>query len=539
MESKEKWLSNSWLTDEQKKELQMLNKEELADCLSNKLSFGTGGMRGIFGPGPNRMNKLTIARITAGFGKYLQKRNNENLVIIGYDNRSYSEEFAEIAAEILSGLGISVEIFPNLIPTPIVSFSIRARHATGGIMITASHNPPEYNGFKVYDETGCQLLPDEIEKLKKFLSLFQNSFKFSMSKSSISTAPCDILRSYSTSLKQNFNFKTKNISIGYSPLHGTGLIPMQTVFKYFNFENFNVLECQASPDSEFSETKSSNPEDPLAFEKLIALGKKEKYDLLLATDPDADRLGAYYRDEIGCYHRLSGNQIGAIFTKFLITKECAINNKFIVTTVVSSGLGAEIARSKGIKVLEVLTGFKYIGDIINKNNENDFLLGYEESFGFLFNPLCRDKDGIQAGLLLSFIADTLKNEKKNLGDYLEEIYQEYGYYEESQILIESHINNRINQEEMLLKLSQQIVKNCLYYEDYEKGYREYSSGKIIKLQLPLEKGLKSVYKDNSWICIRPSGTEPKIKVYFGIKTSFKDSDSIIRLKDKVKNLLEN
>lgn len=519
----EKWLSTPLIEEKMKQELKNASQNEIEDFFFENLVFGTGGMRGLLGPGPNRMNTLTIAQASFGFGKSLLEKfagKVESIIVIGYDNRHYSKEFAELSAEILSALGIRVLLAKRLTATPIVSYAIRKNKAQGGIMITASHNPPEYNGFKIYDQTGCQYLPDEINNVAKEIKKVYGNFDFKRNRDLIDYLNEDIEEDYVNEFGAYINENEKILSVGYSGQHGTGSIPIRKIFTHFNFDCFTVIKEQEKPDPNFSNTSSPNPENPIAFEKLIDLGHKEHLDLLLTTDPDADRMGAFYRDS-DQYIRLTGNQIGAIFSYYLAEKGMYQHDSYLVKTVVSSDLGAKIAKDKGINTVEVLTGFKYIGDTINCREEKDFFLGYEESFGYLYNPIVRDKDGIQAALLLAEIANELKMKDKTFSNYLAEIYDKYGFYKEDLYTIETVGQDKMEKIKKLMDaLSEKFEGDAVERADYLIGKVENFLTKEVNLiNLPSENAIKYTFYDRSWVCIRPSGTEPKLKIYYGVSTN--------------------
>lgn len=534
-----KWLTSNWLDSSLKEELSSASVEEQEAMLLSSLEFGTGGMRGIIGPGDGRMNSLTVARATLGFGQYLLNQGKENeLVIIGYDNRKYSSEFADISARVLVKLGFKVDKFADLTATPIVSYAIRRLKASAGIMITASHNPPEYNGYKIYDSTGCQFLPESMQTIIENIDQLANEFDIPLAMKEIPLLDFSMESAYVKEFETVVGKEPKELRIGYSPQHGTGAHPMKALFDYYRFNQVTYATEQFYPDSNFSNTVCPNPEKPEAFDLLLKYGKNEKLDLLLSNDPDADRMGAFYRNVAGSFERLTGNQIGAIFSRYLLENK-AIDNKYIVKTIVTSNLGAKIAKSYGCEVIEVLTGFKYIGDVINKKGQENFLLGYEESFGYLFDPIVRDKDGIQACLLLGTIADTLKQRNKTLGDYLEEVYAMYGYYYEGLTSIEICDAKELPDLYMYLLQAVKTFGKIKIVENYLTGTRHIIPEKKIEtIKLPREKVTKYQFEDDSWVCVRPSGTEPKVKIYFGVTNSEKKAaqTDFQSLSDKVNTL---
>lgn len=504
------------------------------DYFGGRVEFGTGGMRGLIGPGPNRINELTIARVTAGLGDLLLKEQETAKVIIGYDNRFFSRRFAEIAGSILAAQNIQVFIFNTLTPTPIVSYSIRKMQAQAGIVITASHNAKEYNGYKVYDDTGCQILPDRVDRLNRFAEKYQNEFEFSQANQRIIWLDETLENAYLSQFQEYIDAGEKNITIGYSPEQGTGGRVVKKLFKTYHFDKVYYPDEQWSPDPAFSNTKSPNPEDASAFEVLLNYGKKYNLDLLLATDPDADRLGAFYRNDQAEFIRLTGNQIGAILLQYLLdhSPKDSLESKYIVKTIVSSNLAKKIAQMHGLEVIETLTGFKYIGDTINKKGKDRFFFAYEESFGFLVNPIVRDKDGLQIALILAEVANSLKQNGENLGTYLDSIYKNYGYYSENAISIAlPEKNGKESQNKIYEQLSETLKKEALVMEDYQTQRRnDLENGTDTPIALPKATVRKFYFEDNSWVCIRPSGTESKLKIYLGVV-----SNSAQQAQEKLKN----
>lgn len=521
-----KWQASGILDDKMKSLLS--DKKKVKNFFDGQIAFGTGGMRGLIGPGPNGINEVTIARVTAGLGDLLNRETESNAsmkVVIGYDNRFYSRHFAEITASILSEKNIEVLIFGKLTPTPIVSYAIRQVHAQAGVMITASHNPKEYNGYKIYDETGCQLLPDKVEILNRYVEKYKETFDFTTSNQKITWLDQTLEESYVSEFSRYIAVTKKEIKIGYSPEQGTGGRVVKKLFDRYGFTQVWYPEEQWYPDPSFSNTKSPNPEDTSSFDLLIEYGKKFNLDLLLANDPDADRLGAFFRDTNGDFIRLTGNQIGALIFQYLIdfhdTK--IVKNKYLVKTIVSSDLAKQMAITNGYQVEEVLTGFKYIGDTVNQKGPENFSFAFEESFGYLVNPIVRDKDGLQIALILSELANKLRKKESTLGDYLQRIYETYGYYEENTISIQlDHIQDVSKKEQLYSTLSSALNEKAIIFEDYQDQIRKnLKTGEESVLTLPKSMVQKFYFEDNSWVCIRPSGTEPKIKIYIGVFDYFK------------------
>lgn len=521
----EKWIKNDWITSSSTTFIQNASSQTIENLFENQIEFGTGGMRGLIGPGPNRINSVTIGRATAGYADYLLNEvvGTKKSVIIGYDNRMYSREFALLAGEILSAKGIKAFVFDKLTATPVLSYSVRIMKAVGGIMITASHNPKEYNGFKIYDSTGCQFLPDEVAKVKRYIDEYNEVYTFEQSEKSLFLQDETLEDRYVSEFESFTSTEEKNLTIGYSPHHGTGGRVMKKILSKYGFTKTIFVNEQYPEDPEFTNSKNPNPESPDAFDLLIEYGKKNDLDLLLTTDPDADRLGAYYRDKDMNYVRLTGNSIGAILCLYIIENSNPedLHYKYIVKSIVSSNLGRCIADKYGVESVEVLTGFKYIGDVINQKGSKNFLLGYEESFGYLFNPITRDKDGVQVGLLLAVIANKLKTKNKTLGDYLDEIYKTHGYYYEDLISIElDPLNWKKQSENFFEVLKKDFSEFSSIIEDYEMGVQlNKMTNEYSVLSFPREKVIKYSFYDNTWLCIRPSGTEPKFKIYIGVTDS--------------------
>lgn len=540
------WLESNDLNAAFKKELKCINTDT-KELFYQDLPFGTGGMRGLMGAGTNRINEIMISKATNGFATYLEQKNagSDIEVIIGYDNRQYSYEFAIQAAKVLSARNIKAFIFSTLTATPLVSYTIRRKKAHGGIVITASHNPPEYNGFKIYDETGCQLLPKEIDQV---VSIIENISDVTDIKTTMEhvffldeTYQTNYINELS-GLVQHEN-KAKKISIGFSPQHGTALNPVKKMLAQYGYQKVIIVEEQATFDPHFSGTKSANPEDERSFELLKEYGKRFKLDILLTTDPDADRVGSAYRDTDGNYHCLTGNQVGALLIDYYIRINS--NQKsdalYIVKTIVTSNLGAEIAKEHKVKVMNVLTGFKYIGDKINKHGAENFLLGYEESYGYLAYPITRDKDGIQIILAIAEMACFYQQQGKTLGNQLEELYKKYGYYREQ--LISRTFYGKAGEDkiaEIYYRFKHHKWENVKRIEDYEKQ----ESINVIeqtKEAIKTDKSMviKVIFLDGSWLCVRPSGTEPKVKIYLGVceKSDEEATNKIQKLYNTVNTML--
>ncbi|REK55490.1 MAG: phosphoglucomutase [Thermobacillus sp.] len=532
------WLADPSIDEETKRELRALEgqEQEIADRFYRELEFGTGGLRGVMGAGSNRMNAWTVGKATQGLANWLLGRKAQPAVVIAHDSRRNSDAFALTAAEVLAANGIKTYLWPGLRPTPQLSFTVRHLGADAGIVITASHNPPEYNGYKVYGPDGCQIVPDlaeevigHIRKVKSFAEVKR------MARGEAEKAGLIVWlgeredRAYhetvaAQSLRPGL-LKAgagNELSIIYTPLHGAGNVPVREVLKLAGFGNVRVVAEQEKPDGGFPTVKSPNPEEREAFAMAIEQAKREGADLIIGTDPDCDRMGAVVKNERGEYVVLTGNQSGAILVHYLLTalREAGRlpDNGAVVKTIVTSEMGADIARSFGVRVDNTLTGFKYIGERMTRyeqTGEATFLFGYEESYGYLAGQYARDKDAVVASLLIAEAAAWYKRQGKTLYDVLLELYETYGYYFES---LESRT----------LKGLDGVRKIQGIMEDWRTAPpAEVAGVKVERVLdylpgldgLPPENVLKFMLADGSWFCLRPSGTEPKIKVYFAVRRS--------------------
>lgn len=541
----EKWIQSPSLDKELKEQLIELESNHLIlkESFYRNLEFGTGGMRGEIGPGTNRMNIYTIRKASAGFAKYIESFGEEAKnrgVAIAYDSRYKSPEFAMEAAKTLATFGIKAYVFKDLRPTPELSFAVRELNCFGGIVITASHNPPEYNGFKVYGDDGGQLPPAAADQVIDLVNSFQNELEIEVKdekelvkKGFIHTLDEKMDKLYVEQLKtvivnnELVQNEGKDLKIVFTPLHGTALIPATMALKDVGFENVTVVKEQAKADPNFTTVKSPNPEEHAAFEYAIRYGKEINADILIATDPDADRLGIATKDENGEYVILTGNQTGALMLHYLLSQSKTVpSNALLLKTIVTSEFGQVIASSFGIKTIDTLTGFKFIGEKIKEyeqTNEYSFLFGYEESYGYLIKPFVRDKDALQATVLAAEIATYYKSKGMTLYEGLNSLYEKYGFYLEGlKSLTLKGIEGTEKIQEILTNYRQNPPKQInglkvVTVEDYklqEKTLLE--TGKKEEILLPKSNVLKYHLEDGSWVCLRPSGTEPKIKFYFGI-----------------------
>lgn len=549
MDLYKEWTTNLYFDETTRLELMKIedNISEIEERFYKNLEFGTAGLRGIIGAGTNRINDYTIARATFGLANYIIKNVGEKGknrgVVIAHDSRYKSREFCIQTANTLAACGIKAYIFDSLRTTPELSYAVRNLNCIAGIVITASHNPPEYNGYKVYWEDGAQVMPDIANKITEEVNKIQDYSKIPTinenQKHLIVMLDENQDTKFIEAVKQQFIGKDtkKDLKIVYTPLCGTGNKPIKRVLNEVGFKNIVVVKEEEHPDPNFADIKYPNPEDKKALERAIKLAKKEDADLVIATDPDCDRVGIAVKTRIGKYELLTGNQIGALLVDYILSnlelKNSIPENSTIIKTIVTSELGARVARSYGVDCLNVLTGFKFIGDKIKEfemTNENNFIMGFEESYGYLIGTHSRDKDGVVAAMLISDMASYWKSRGINLYDALLNLYKKHGYFIEDMISIslsgiegikkiEKIMNDfRINNLKGITNIKTLEVK------DYEKGIDG----------LPKSNVLKFILEHDSWIAIRPSGTEPKLKVYIGIC-----GENIESLEAEIFNIKEN
>lgn len=529
------WLKSNLVSDADKETIRNASKEDLLDMFYKDMEFGTAGMRGVIGPGSNRMNTLTVRKATVGFAQYLLKTFGEKAktmgVVLSCDNRHGSHEFVLESSKVLNDFGINTYVFDSLRPTPELSFSVSYFKACGGIMITASHNPKEYNGYKVYDENGCQLVPAKTDVLIPMIEALGSETEIryeTVENRGVETIVGDevdtafLEKVYSTSLLN----EPKKIKIVFTPQHGTSYRLGIELLDHLGYELFPVLE-QCTTDPDFSATITPNPESPDAYVKAIELAKEVKADLILTTDPDADRVGVGFLNPKGEYELHTGNQTGALLIDYVLGTRKALNllpsNGLLCNTIVTSVLGNKIAASYGVETMSFLTGFKFIGEAIEKFNttgEKSFQFGYEESYGYIFKDFCRDKDSLEALLMIAEMTNHYYLKGLRLDEVLDNIYKKYGY----------HINKLYN---IFFKGADgQAKMNALLEELREKPFNEVKGVKVIKVEdyllqkattdqgtspltsLPKSDVLKYYLADGSWFAIRPSGTEPKCKFYY-------------------------
>ena len=553
----EQWLNDKFIDDATRRELKSLTDEkEIEDRFYRDLEFGTGGLRGVMGAGTNRMNKYTVGKATAGLGKYLldtygvEACKNRG-VVIGYDSRNNSEFFSRIAANVLSGMGIRVYLHAHARPTPQLSFSVKFWNALAGVVVTASHNPKEYNGYKVYDEFGCQLVPWQAKQVISYVDAITDyhTIKFQSDDSLIFMA--DVTDNFVIAVMKQSRYKNvsakNNLKIVYTPLHGTGNVPVQKALRLDGFTQLDAVSEQVIPDGSFPTVVSPNPEERCALEMGIAQAKRTNADIVLGTDPDSDRVGIAVKKAEGEYQLMTGNQVGALLMNFVLshTDMTQYAHPAVVKTVVTSELGAEIARKHGVSVFSTLTGFKFIGEKITqfeqakksdrKEQDYDFLFGYEESYGYLAGTHARDKDAVVSSLLICEMAAEAKANGKTLLDEMNEIYAEYGYYRDA--LDSFTLKGKDGLEKISSMMTELRASGSLFMEtvsvtDYSKpvdAEKDFGT-------LPTSNVLKYVLEDGSWIAVRPSGTEPKIKIYYSIKGA--DKKAAEEKLEKIQNTIQ-
>ncbi|WP_143261145.1 phospho-sugar mutase [Bacillus paralicheniformis] len=545
------------------------NEKELEDCFYKKLEFGTAGMRGEIGPGPNRMNVYTVRKASAGLAAYIGANGKEAKkrgVVIAYDSRHKSPEFAMEAAKTLAENGVQTYVFDELRPTPELSFAVRELNAFAGIVITASHNPPEYNGYKVYGEDGAQLPPADADKLIGYVNAIENELEIEAGDEAALTEK-GLIQIIGEEIDQAYLDKLTSISVNpdlaketevkviFTPLHGTANKSVRRGLKALGYEHVTVVPEQELPDPDFSTVSSPNPEEHAAFEYAIRLGEEKGADILIGTDPDADRLGVAVKDQEGRYAVLTGNQTGALLLHYLLSqkqqKGTLPDNGVVLKTIVTSEMGRDIAASFGLDTIDTLTGFKFIGEKIKQfeaSGEYAFQFGYEESYGYLIGDFARDKDAVQAALLAVEVCAFYKKQGKSLYDGLLELYQTFGFYREG--LKSLTLKGKEGAEQIAAILStfrEQpplfiAGKDVVSAEDYLTGKRTLlKENKTETIDLPTSNVLKYFLEDGSWFCLRPSGTEPKVKFYFAVKgRTNEDSEALLhQLTDEVMKKIDD
>ncbi len=558
------WLQDAYFDEKTKEELRGIagDEKEIEDRFYKELEFGTGGLRGVIGAGTNRMNIYTVRKATQGLANYIiSQGGKEKGVALAYDSRRMSPEFADVAALCLAANGIKAYVFDALRPTPELSFALRTLHCISGIVITASHNPPEYNGYKAYWEDGAQVaaprdkeIIDEVKKVTDYGQVKTMDKEEAIAAGLYQVIGKEIDDAYMVELKKQIIHPeiiqevADDIKIVYSPFHGTGNVPVRRILSELGFKNVYVVPEQELPDPDFTTLDYPNPEDPKAFTLALELAKEKNADIVLATDPDADRLGIYALDtKSGEYIPFTGNMSGMLIAEYILRERTATNtmpeNPALVTTIVTTNMAGAIAREYNVKFIEVLTGFKYIGEqikLFEQNHNNNYVFGLEESYGCLAGTHARDKDAVVAVMCLCEMAAWCKKNGITVWDQMIRLYEKYGYYKETQYAITlKGIDGSKQIAEMMDKLRSNPPKS--FGELEVKEFRDYDRN-VTKNLITGEEGPTGLPKSNvlyfdltndSWCCARPSGTEPKIKFYMGVKGS-----SLADAQDKVEKLTE-
>ena len=554
-----KWLNHENLAPQYKPVLEAMNAEEKNDAFYTTIEFGTAGMRGLLGPGTNRINIHTIRKATQGYANYINENNGGKAgIAIGYDNRHMSKEFAFDCADLLAKNNIKSYVFESLRPTPELSFAVRYLNAVGGIVVTASHNPPEYNGYKIYDETGCQLVPAEADQVIALVDAIENVFEIEVKSEEelkaaglieiIGSEIDDVYTERVKALEINPDCNKKDLKIVFTPLHGTANIPVRRVLTECGYDQLHVVEEQCVPDPNFSTVKSPNPEEASAFEMAITLGNEIDADILIATDPDADRVGLAVKNPEGEYVLLTGNQTGAILIHYILSQKKAHGTLpakgKVFNTIVTSDMGAAIARSYGFEVVSTLTGFKFIGEQARMLEDTDYeyVFGYEESYGYLIGDFVRDKDSVQSVLMCAEAAAYYKQNGKTLYDVLMELYETYGCYREALVNITLKGKEGADKIQSILAEFREFTpltvagKDVVAVEDYKESiHTDLKNDTTTAIDLPKSNVLKYTLEDGSWFVLRPSGTEPKAKVYIGVVADVleKADEQVAKIKEDV------
>ncbi len=564
------WVEDSCFDEDTKKELRGIagDADEIEERFYRDLEFGTGGLRGIIGAGTNRMNIYTVRKATQGLANFIIKEQaQEKGVAIAYDSRNMSPEFAQEAALCLAANGIKAYIFPSLRPTPMLSFALRELGCTAGIVVTASHNPPEYNGYKVYWEDGAQITaPKDREIIREVNAITDYAMVNTMEKEAAEAAGLyqvigeEIDDQYMEALKnlvlrpEMIKKEAKDLKIVYTPLHGTGNLPVRRVLRELGFGNVYVVKEQELPDGNFPTVSYPNPEDKDAFILALKLAKEVDADVVLATDPDADRLGVYAKDtKTGEYVSFTGNMSGMLILEYRLAQGKAMGtlpkNGAVVTTIVSGKMAREIVKDYQVDLIETLTGFKYIGEQIKffeQNREHEYVFGYEESYGCLVGTHARDKDAVAAVMALCEVAAYCKSQGMTLCDKMNELFETYGYYREDLCTVTLKGQEGAKQiAAMMEHIRNDVPKSIggltvVQFRDYRENAKiVMADGRKETTGLPKSDVLYFELEDNAWCCIRPSGTEPKIKFYMGVKGSDEEeaAGKLKFLTEAVKNLV--
>ncbi|NMB97136.1 MAG: phospho-sugar mutase [Clostridiaceae bacterium] len=565
------WLENDYFDEDTKNELLLIkdNREEIEDRFYKDLEFGTAGLRGIVGAGTNRMNKYVVRKVSQGLADYINKKGiafAKRGIVVAYDSRYKSPEFALEASLVFAANGITTWLFDELKPVPVLSFAIRHLNAAAGVAITASHNPKEYNGYKVYGDDGAQLLPDEsdillreIENIRDFYQVKtinkEEAIKAGLLNiigKTIDDRYLETIKKYSLNpdiiKKQNNNF-----TIVYTPLNGTGNKPVRKVLKEIGFDNVHVVKEQENPDPDFSNLKMPNPEDVNVYTSALELARLKEADLIIGTDPDSDRMGIMVKDRDGSYKSFTGNQIGCLMLHYLLSQKKRMGvlppDGFVVKTIVTTEMVRKIGDKYGITVIEVLTGFKFIAErirLLDDSGKMKYIMGFEESYGFLIGTYARDKDAVSASMLIAEMAAYYKSMGKTLIDILDEIYETYGYTDVD--VISYTLEGKEGLKKILAIMEKLRENKDIKIDGYRiKAIRDYllqeryilETGKKESLDLPKSNVLYYELDDGSWFCIRPSGTEPKIKIYIEVVGNNKNdtSEKLKKLKLEVLEII--
>lgn len=563
------WLNSHYIDDDMKEELRnIFDEKEIEDRFYQELEFGTGGLRGIIGAGSNRMNIYTVGKATQGLADYLKEKYRENIsVAIAYDSRIMSEEFAKTAGEVLAANNIKVNIFKSLHPTPMLSYSTIHLECNAGICVTASHNPKEYNGYKVYGQDGGQITDECAENILKHIKAVENfneikkiKFQRGIENGLISYIGDEVDEAYYNKVKdlvirkQMVKDYAKDLKIIYTPIHGTGNIPVRRVLKELGYENIFVVKEQELPDGNFPTAPYPNPEIHQVFNIALKMAEEINPDIIFGTDPDCDRIGVVVKDNKGIYRVLTGNQMGALLTYYILMSMKENNsipkNGVVIKTIVTTDMAGKIGEDFNINILEVLTGFKYIGEKIKEfkqNKKNKYIFGFEESYGYLMGDFVRDKDAVIASTIICEMALYYKKQGLTLYDALINLYDKYGYFKEELISMElKGLEGKEKIDKMMHYFRHSITSSLNGHKiirkiDYKLGTEKYMENMLEKsVELPKSNVIKFIFEDNSWFVVRPSGTEPKIKIYFSVVgSSSEDSENKMNnLKKAVMSIID-
>ncbi|MDO4535358.1 MAG: phospho-sugar mutase [Clostridium perfringens] len=549
------WINSDTISEDVKAELRALKDEkEIEDRFYKELEFGTGGLRGVIGAGTNRMNVYTVGKATQGFADFINETyKNEKSVAIAYDSRNMSKEFAKAAALTLCANNIKVYLYESLRPTPMLSFAVRHLNCKAGIVITASHNPKEYNGYKAYGEDGCQLTDEPAKEVIGYVTRVEDYSKIktmseeeALEKGLLVYIGEDIDKAYIESLKSLTIRKelvkdfAKDLKIVYTPIHGSGNIPVRRVLDELGYENVLVVKEQEMPDGNFPTAPYPNPENPDVFKIAMEMANNVNADVIFGTDPDCDRIGVVVKDNQGEFKVLTGNQTGMLLVNYVLSSLKELNklpkNGAVIKTIVTTESVRKMAEAYGVELIDVLTGFKYIGEKIREFEEtgsNEYLIGFEESYGYLVGTFARDKDAVVASMLIAEMTLYYKQQGKTLYDALVEIYEEYGYFKESLVSVElkgkegqekiGRCLDLLREDEITKVNNVKVVKSFDYKLSVEK---DNVSNTTSEINLPKSNVLKYILEDDSWFVVRPSGTEPKMKVYLAVKgNSLEDANN--------------